>query len=283
MTSIFSILNNFILTWSCGSRQRDTTSSGWKFKLNNLAAKGLNKTAKNGYKGLKLFDLARQRRHICALYTQQTRDIDPMLFKCSLNWVNASCLLGIYYPRRLYGASLFYNTDLQIQKAVSAYLWSRPKQKLNCPKIVLKSILILALKMSSGVTQSWRLTTWKLKFTVLQIHLKQITTGQPNSLSDPFFPNPPSAPVIQPLCVYTRTLCIHSTSSRAIAICLLYIPTNNEHKRCVNVALMQGSIGYVGMTLWEWWANTLVDYAWMKKYQTTQLPVSDKTRLIQKG
>ena len=31
----------FLLTWSCGSRQRDTTSSGWKFKLNNLAVKGL--------------------------------------------------------------------------------------------------------------------------------------------------------------------------------------------------------------------------------------------------
>ena len=31
------------LTWSCGSRQRDTTSSGWKFKLNNLAGKGLRK------------------------------------------------------------------------------------------------------------------------------------------------------------------------------------------------------------------------------------------------
>ena len=29
------------LTWSCGSRKRDTTSSGWKLKLNNLAAKGL--------------------------------------------------------------------------------------------------------------------------------------------------------------------------------------------------------------------------------------------------
>ena len=31
----------FSLTWSCGSRQRDTTSNGWKFKLNNLAVKGL--------------------------------------------------------------------------------------------------------------------------------------------------------------------------------------------------------------------------------------------------
>ena len=30
----------FSLTWSCGSRQRDTTSSGWK-RLNNLAVKGL--------------------------------------------------------------------------------------------------------------------------------------------------------------------------------------------------------------------------------------------------
>ena len=29
------------LTWSCGSRQRDTTLSGWKFRLNNLAVKGL--------------------------------------------------------------------------------------------------------------------------------------------------------------------------------------------------------------------------------------------------
>ena len=32
----------FSLTWSCGSRQRDTTSSEWKFRLNNLAVKGLN-------------------------------------------------------------------------------------------------------------------------------------------------------------------------------------------------------------------------------------------------
>ena len=31
----------FSLTWSCESRQRDTTSRGWKFQLNNLAAKGL--------------------------------------------------------------------------------------------------------------------------------------------------------------------------------------------------------------------------------------------------
>ena len=31
----------FSLTWRCGSRQRDTTSSGWKFKLNDLAVKGL--------------------------------------------------------------------------------------------------------------------------------------------------------------------------------------------------------------------------------------------------
>ena len=42
LTPILSNLNNFSLTWSCGSRQRDTTSSGWKFKLNNLAAEGLN-------------------------------------------------------------------------------------------------------------------------------------------------------------------------------------------------------------------------------------------------
>ena len=33
------------LTWSCVSRQRDTTSSGWKFKLNNLAVKGLRQYA----------------------------------------------------------------------------------------------------------------------------------------------------------------------------------------------------------------------------------------------
>ena len=31
----------FSLTWSCGSRQRVTTSSGWIFQLNNLAVKGL--------------------------------------------------------------------------------------------------------------------------------------------------------------------------------------------------------------------------------------------------
>ena len=33
------VYKNF--TWSCGSRQRDTTSSEWKFKLNNLAVKGV--------------------------------------------------------------------------------------------------------------------------------------------------------------------------------------------------------------------------------------------------
>ena len=32
----------FSLTWSCGSRQRDTTSSKWKFRLNNLAVKKQN-------------------------------------------------------------------------------------------------------------------------------------------------------------------------------------------------------------------------------------------------
>ena len=32
---------SFSLTWSCGTRQRDTTSSGWKFSLNNLAVKGV--------------------------------------------------------------------------------------------------------------------------------------------------------------------------------------------------------------------------------------------------
>ena len=26
----------FLLTWSCKSRQRDTASSDWKFKLNNF-------------------------------------------------------------------------------------------------------------------------------------------------------------------------------------------------------------------------------------------------------
>ena len=29
----------FSLTWSCGSRERDTTSGGWKFQLNNLTVK----------------------------------------------------------------------------------------------------------------------------------------------------------------------------------------------------------------------------------------------------
>ena len=32
---------SFSLTWSSGSRQRDTTSSGWKLQFNNLVAKGL--------------------------------------------------------------------------------------------------------------------------------------------------------------------------------------------------------------------------------------------------
>ena len=31
----------FSSTWSCGSRQRDTTSCGWKLQLNTLAIKGL--------------------------------------------------------------------------------------------------------------------------------------------------------------------------------------------------------------------------------------------------
>ena len=31
----------FLLTWYYGSRQRDTTSIGWKFQLNNLAVIGL--------------------------------------------------------------------------------------------------------------------------------------------------------------------------------------------------------------------------------------------------
>ena len=29
------------MTWSCGSRQRDTTSNEWKFQLYNSAVKGL--------------------------------------------------------------------------------------------------------------------------------------------------------------------------------------------------------------------------------------------------
>ena len=34
----------FSLTWSCGSRQRDTISNGWKFQPNNLAVKELSKS-----------------------------------------------------------------------------------------------------------------------------------------------------------------------------------------------------------------------------------------------
>ena len=37
--SPFSQIFIISLTWSCGSRQRDTTSSEWKFKFNNLAVK----------------------------------------------------------------------------------------------------------------------------------------------------------------------------------------------------------------------------------------------------
>ena len=40
-TTILSNLNNFHSLGSCGSRQRDTTSSGWKLQLNNLAVKEL--------------------------------------------------------------------------------------------------------------------------------------------------------------------------------------------------------------------------------------------------
>ena len=41
LTSILSNLNNFPSLESCGSRQRDTTSSGWKFRLHNLAVEGI--------------------------------------------------------------------------------------------------------------------------------------------------------------------------------------------------------------------------------------------------
>ena len=34
----------FLPTWSCRSRQRDTTSNGWKFKLHNLALKEVKST-----------------------------------------------------------------------------------------------------------------------------------------------------------------------------------------------------------------------------------------------
>ena len=37
----FLKLNNSHPLEVCGSRQRDTTSSGWKFQLNNLAVMGL--------------------------------------------------------------------------------------------------------------------------------------------------------------------------------------------------------------------------------------------------
>ena len=37
----FAKTEQFSLTWSCGSRQRRTTSSGWKFRLINSAVKGL--------------------------------------------------------------------------------------------------------------------------------------------------------------------------------------------------------------------------------------------------
>ena len=52
----------FPLTWSCGSRQRDTTSSGWKFKMNNLAVKWLIRCKK--------------------------RDVDPMLGQFCRWWTN---------------------------------------------------------------------------------------------------------------------------------------------------------------------------------------------------
>ena len=41
LTPILSNLNNFHSLEVVKSRQRDTTSSGWKFRLNNLAVKGL--------------------------------------------------------------------------------------------------------------------------------------------------------------------------------------------------------------------------------------------------
>ena len=37
----FVKFEKFSPTWSRESRQRDISSSGWKFKLNNLATKGL--------------------------------------------------------------------------------------------------------------------------------------------------------------------------------------------------------------------------------------------------
>ena len=44
LTTILLNLNKFSLTWSCGSRQRDSTSSEWKFKFIDLAVKGLIET-----------------------------------------------------------------------------------------------------------------------------------------------------------------------------------------------------------------------------------------------
>ena len=66
VTLHFAKSESFSLTWSCGSRQRDTASSGWKFELNNLAVGGyfLHKSFKskffsiwNHHKCLKLFPL----------------------------------------------------------------------------------------------------------------------------------------------------------------------------------------------------------------------------------
>ena len=50
------------LTRSCGSSQRDTTRSGWKFQLNNLAVKGLKLAGS----------------HNLSDASQKTRDIEPM-------------------------------------------------------------------------------------------------------------------------------------------------------------------------------------------------------------
>ena len=80
----------FSLTWSCGSRQRDTTSSGWKFRLNNLAVKGLTLL-----KNAKLFNLNFQlhkvvsgwrdpQLHLSEIYSDLTKWRSTILKSCWL-------------------------------------------------------------------------------------------------------------------------------------------------------------------------------------------------------
>ena len=70
----------FSLTWSCGSRQRDTTSSGWKWQLNNLAATRL------------ISEKLRRRILHCVEYF--VREIAPRYNKVGFTWSAMHTYIG---------------------------------------------------------------------------------------------------------------------------------------------------------------------------------------------